>query len=128
MVTIGTGRSWLIWFRIAATVEVFPEPDGPLTSTSPLGENFLEILAGSAAAPRAQRDAVLKSKEPTSFSDIADKINELTPAANDAVPLRKAAAKKTPAKKAAVKKTAVKVVAKKTVAKKAAAKKTRKAA
>ncbi|MFZ3214621.1 MAG: MlaD family protein [Candidatus Acidiferrales bacterium] len=53
-----------------------------VTSTSPLGENFLEILAGSPAAARAPRDAVLKSKEPTSFSDIADKLNELTPQAS----------------------------------------------
>jgi phospholipid/cholesterol/gamma-HCH transport system substrate-binding protein len=56
-----------------------------VTSTSPLGENFLEILAGSPAAPRAQRDAILKSREPTSFSDIADKINDLTPAANELI-------------------------------------------
>jgi phospholipid/cholesterol/gamma-HCH transport system substrate-binding protein len=54
-----------------------------ITSTSPLGENFLEILAGTPPAPRAPRDAVLRSKEPTSFSDIADKISELTPAANE---------------------------------------------
>jgi phospholipid/cholesterol/gamma-HCH transport system substrate-binding protein len=56
-----------------------------VTSTSPLGENFLEILAGSAGAPRAQRDAILKSKEPTSFSDIADSINALTPKANELI-------------------------------------------
>jgi len=54
-----------------------------ITSSSPLGENYLEILAGTPPAPRAQRDAVLRSKEPTSFSDIADKISELTPAANE---------------------------------------------
>ena len=52
-----------------------------VTSTSPLGENFLEILAGTPAAPLAKRDAILKSKEPVSFADIADKINELTPQA-----------------------------------------------
>ncbi len=56
-----------------------------VTSTSPLGENFLEILAGTPAAPRAQRDAILKSKEPVSFSDIADKINELTPQASELI-------------------------------------------
>jgi phospholipid/cholesterol/gamma-HCH transport system substrate-binding protein len=54
-----------------------------VTSTSPLGENFLGIKAGTPAAPRAQRDAFLPSKEPVSFSDIADKISELTPAANE---------------------------------------------
>lgn len=56
-----------------------------ITSTSPLGENYLEVLAGSPAAPRAQRDAVLRVKEPTSFSDIADRISELTPAANELI-------------------------------------------
>jgi phospholipid/cholesterol/gamma-HCH transport system substrate-binding protein len=56
-----------------------------ITSTSPLGENFLEILAGTPPAPRAPRDAVLKAKEPTSFSDIADRISELTPAANELI-------------------------------------------
>ena len=56
-----------------------------ITSTSPLGENFLEILAGTSQAPRAPRDATLRAKEPTSFSDIADKINELTPAANELI-------------------------------------------
>jgi phospholipid/cholesterol/gamma-HCH transport system substrate-binding protein len=54
-----------------------------ITSTSPLGENFLEILAGSPQAARAPRDAILKAKEPTSFSDIADRISELTPEANE---------------------------------------------
>jgi phospholipid/cholesterol/gamma-HCH transport system substrate-binding protein len=56
-----------------------------ITSTSPLGENFLEILAGSPQATRAPRDAFLKAKEPTSFSDIADRISELTPAANELI-------------------------------------------
>jgi phospholipid/cholesterol/gamma-HCH transport system substrate-binding protein len=56
-----------------------------VTSTSPLGENFLEILAGSQAAPLAKRDAILRSKEPTSFSDIADRINELTPQADELI-------------------------------------------
>src|ERR1700735_500009 len=56
-----------------------------ITSTSPLGENFLEILAGGPQSPRAPRDAFLKAKEPTSFSDIADKINELTPAATELI-------------------------------------------
>jgi phospholipid/cholesterol/gamma-HCH transport system substrate-binding protein len=56
-----------------------------ITSTSPLGENFLEILAGTPQAPRAPHDAFLKAKEPTSFSDIADRISEMTPAANELI-------------------------------------------
>ncbi len=53
-----------------------------ISSTSPLGENFLGIKPGTAAAPRAPKDYVLKSTEPVSFSDIADAINALTPQAN----------------------------------------------
>jgi phospholipid/cholesterol/gamma-HCH transport system substrate-binding protein len=53
-----------------------------ITSTSPLGENFLGIKPGTAAAPRAPKNYVLKSTEPVSFSDIADAINALTPQAN----------------------------------------------
>jgi phospholipid/cholesterol/gamma-HCH transport system substrate-binding protein len=56
-----------------------------ITSSSPLGENYLNILAGSVSAAKAQRDATLRSKEPTSFSDIADRINELTPQANELI-------------------------------------------
>jgi phospholipid/cholesterol/gamma-HCH transport system substrate-binding protein len=56
-----------------------------ITSTSPLGENYLNILAGTPPSPRAPRDATLRSKEPTSFSDIADRINDLTPAANELI-------------------------------------------
>jgi len=56
-----------------------------ITSTSPLGENFLGIKPGTNAAPRAPKDYFLKSSEYTSFSDIADKISELTPTAQQLV-------------------------------------------
>lgn len=54
-----------------------------ITSNSPLGENFLEILPGTNQAPRAPANYTLKSKEPVSFADIADKINALAPTANE---------------------------------------------
>ena len=53
-----------------------------ITSTSPLGENFLGIKPGTANAPRAPKDYVLKSSEPIGFADIAGAINDLTPQAN----------------------------------------------
>jgi phospholipid/cholesterol/gamma-HCH transport system substrate-binding protein len=56
-----------------------------ITSTSPLGENYLEILAGSAQAPRAPRDAFLKARETASFTDLLDKLSDLTPAANELI-------------------------------------------
>src|ERR1700691_1683505 len=54
-----------------------------ITSNSPLGENFLDILAGTIPAPRAPAGSTLQSKEPVSFADIADKINALAPTANE---------------------------------------------
>jgi len=54
-----------------------------ITSNSPLGENFLDILAGTIPAQRAPAGYTLQSKEPVSFSDIADKINALAPTANE---------------------------------------------
>jgi len=54
-----------------------------ITSNSPLGENFLDILAGTIPAPRAPAGYTLQSKEPVSFSDIADKINALAPTAQE---------------------------------------------
>ena len=54
-----------------------------ITSNSPLGENFLDILAGTIPAQRAPAGYPLQSKEPVSFSDIADKINALAPTANE---------------------------------------------
>ena len=56
-----------------------------ITSNSPLGENFLDILAGTIPAQRAPAGYTLQSKEPVSFSDIADKINALAPTAQELI-------------------------------------------
>jgi phospholipid/cholesterol/gamma-HCH transport system substrate-binding protein len=69
-------------FTVHPDIPVKTDSSVLITSTSPLGENFLGIKAGSATAPRAPKNYVLKSAEPVSFSDIAGAINDLTPQAN----------------------------------------------
>jgi phospholipid/cholesterol/gamma-HCH transport system substrate-binding protein len=66
------------------------DPDTPVkidsvaevTSTSPLGDNFLGILPGTLAAPKAPAGATLKSLEYTSFADITALVAQLEPNAN----------------------------------------------
>jgi phospholipid/cholesterol/gamma-HCH transport system substrate-binding protein len=53
-----------------------------ITSNSPLGDNFLGIKAGTAAAPRAQAGATLKSQDYTSLDDIKGMLATLGPNAN----------------------------------------------
>jgi phospholipid/cholesterol/gamma-HCH transport system substrate-binding protein len=68
-------------------IDFFVKPDVPvktdslaeITSNSPLGDNFLGIRPGSAAAAKAPSGATLNSKEYTSFADIADLIQQLGP-------------------------------------------------
>jgi phospholipid/cholesterol/gamma-HCH transport system substrate-binding protein len=74
-------------------VEFAVRPDTPvktdstarITSTTPLGDNFLEIRSEDAAAPKAAAGATLKSIEYSSFADIASMISELGPNANDLI-------------------------------------------
>jgi phospholipid/cholesterol/gamma-HCH transport system substrate-binding protein len=70
-------------------VEFAVHPDTPvktdtmatITSVSPLGDNFLGLIPGSASAPRAPRDSTLPSKEFTSLGDLTDQLAQLgTPA------------------------------------------------
>lgn len=55
-----------------------------ITSNSALGDNFLGIIAGTAAT-KAKPGDILKSKEPTSFSDVAAGLSDLTPEAKQLV-------------------------------------------
>lgn len=72
-------------------VDFFVRPDVPvkidsiatITSTTALGDNFLEINPGSATAPHASRGATLKSSDYTSLDDIKAMIAQLGPSAND---------------------------------------------
>lgn len=74
-------------------IDFFVRPDTPvktdslatITSTTPLGDNFLGIIPGTATAPPAPSGATLKSSEFVSFADIASIIAGLGPNANDLV-------------------------------------------
>ncbi|MFY9804795.1 MAG: MlaD family protein [Candidatus Acidiferrales bacterium] len=68
-------------FSVSPNVPVKTDSTALITSTSPLGENFLGIKPGTNAAARAPRDYTLKTTEYTGFSDIADKLNDLAPSA-----------------------------------------------
>ncbi|HEY7680504.1 MAG TPA: MlaD family protein [Terriglobia bacterium] len=52
-----------------------------ILSLSALGENQVEIAAGSAGAPRAQDGAVLPSKEPFGIPQLAEKLEAIGPEA-----------------------------------------------
>jgi phospholipid/cholesterol/gamma-HCH transport system substrate-binding protein len=70
-------------FTVRPDIPVKTDSTAIITSNSPLGDNHLGILAGTAAAPRAQDGATLKSREYTSFADISAAIGELTPTAKN---------------------------------------------
>jgi phospholipid/cholesterol/gamma-HCH transport system substrate-binding protein len=72
-------------FAVHPNIPVKTDSTVLITSNSPLGENFLGIIPGTNAAPRAPAGYTLKSKEYVSFSDIADKINALAPSANELI-------------------------------------------
>jgi phospholipid/cholesterol/gamma-HCH transport system substrate-binding protein len=75
----------LFEFNVQPSVPVKTDSKVTITSTSPLGDNFLAIIAGTAAAPRASPGATLKVKEPTSFSDIGESLSALTPQAQELI-------------------------------------------
>lgn len=70
-------------FAVDPSVPVKTDSVAQITSVSPLGDNFLGIVPGSLEAPRAPKGAVLKSKEYSSFADVADMITQLEPNANN---------------------------------------------
>ena len=69
-------------FSVQPSVPVKTDSIAQITSVSPLGDNFLGIIPGTLEAPRAQKDAVLKSMEYTSLADVAATISQLGPNAN----------------------------------------------
>ncbi len=70
-------------FTIEPSVPVKTDSIAEITSVSPLGDNFLGIVPGTAAAPKAPSGYSLKSLEYTSFSDVTALIAQLGPNAND---------------------------------------------
>jgi len=72
-------------FSVQPDVPVKTDSTAIITNTSPLADNYLGIVPGTAAAPRAPSGATLKSTEYVSFADIATVINSLGPNANNLV-------------------------------------------
>jgi len=70
-----------IVFRVHPDVPVKTDSIAEVTSTSPLSDNFLGIRPGSAAAPRAAPDSVLRSTEFVGFADLEAELNDLGPQA-----------------------------------------------
>jgi phospholipid/cholesterol/gamma-HCH transport system substrate-binding protein len=54
-----------------------------ILSFSPLGDNHLEIRAGSPAAPRASEGAVLPADQYVGFNDLTEQINRVMPQAQE---------------------------------------------
>jgi phospholipid/cholesterol/gamma-HCH transport system substrate-binding protein len=79
----GNSTRMQVDFAIHPNIPVKTDSTVIITSNSPLGENFLDILAGTIPARRAPAGYTLQSREPVSFSDLADKINALAPTANE---------------------------------------------
>jgi len=72
-------------FSVNPDVPVKTDSTATITSTSPLGDNFLGIVPGTTAAPKASAGTTLKSTEYISFADIAAIISGLGPNANDLI-------------------------------------------
>lgn len=69
-------------FSVRPDVPVKTDSSASITSTSPLGENYLSIVPGTNAAPRAPAGAELKPVEYIGFSDIEAQLNQLGPVAS----------------------------------------------
>jgi phospholipid/cholesterol/gamma-HCH transport system substrate-binding protein len=72
-------------FSVQSGVPVKTDSTAIITSTTPLGDNFLGIVPGTIASPAAAPGSTLKSIEYVSISDIAGLIGNLGPNANDLV-------------------------------------------
>jgi phospholipid/cholesterol/gamma-HCH transport system substrate-binding protein len=68
-------------FSVAPDVQVKTDSKVKIMSLSPLGDNHLEIYAGSAQAPVAPAGSLLPSDAYVDFNALTAQINNLTPAA-----------------------------------------------
>ena len=68
-----------ITFSVQSDLPVKVDSKAKIMSMSPLGDNHLEILAGSATAPLAQDKAVLPSETYVDFNALTTQINDLAP-------------------------------------------------
>ncbi len=74
-----------ISFAVKPGIPIKTDSVAEITSVSPLGDNFLGIRPGTGAAPKAPPGSTLKSKEYTSFADIAALVAQLGPGANQLI-------------------------------------------
>jgi len=72
-------------FDIQPSVPVKTDSKTTIASTSPLGENFLGILAGTPQAPHAPAGSTLPSVEYISFADIGAMFSALGPSAQELI-------------------------------------------
>lgn len=70
-------------FGVHPGVPVKTDSKVTITSTSPLGDNFLGIIPGTAPARRAARGSTLSSIEYTSLADVTAMLAGLGPSANE---------------------------------------------
>ncbi len=70
-----------ITFGVRPDVPVKTDSVVKILSLSALGDYHVEIIPGSAQAPRAQSGAVLPSEPPIGFNDLAGQVNALGPEA-----------------------------------------------
>lgn len=74
--------SWMdMEFSLKNDIPVKTDSHVAILSFSPLGDNHLEVRAGSASAPRAPNGAVLPSDPYIGFNDLTGQINEIAPEA-----------------------------------------------
>lgn len=71
-----------IEFRVNRDVPVKTDSRAKIASLSPLGDNFLGIVPGTAAAPRAPSGTALASENYVGFDDLEAQLGNLTPQAS----------------------------------------------
>ncbi|MDE3137027.1 MAG: MCE family protein [Acidobacteriota bacterium] len=69
-------------FRVDPVIPVKTDSKARISNISPLGDNFLEIVPGTAVAPRAAPGAVLPAMNYTSFGDLTAEVSDLAPQAS----------------------------------------------
>jgi phospholipid/cholesterol/gamma-HCH transport system substrate-binding protein len=69
-------------FSVEPSIPIKTDSIAQITSVSPLGDNFLGIIPGTASAAKAPAGSTLKSIEYTSFADLTVLLAQLGPNAN----------------------------------------------
>jgi phospholipid/cholesterol/gamma-HCH transport system substrate-binding protein len=70
-------------FSVKSDVPIKTDSHVAILSFSPLGDNHLEVKAGSPGAPKAAPGAVLQSEPYVGFNDLTAQINKLAPQAQE---------------------------------------------